>query len=67
MPLMFVLALLSEHWTRWYLLLTAQVKLKGRVAWPHLRGEVSPDLPALWAADTGPRWAGHKRGVGSQG
>lgn len=58
MPLIFVLALLSEHWARRCLLLTAQVKLKGRVAWPHRRGEVSPDLPALWAADTGAQVGG---------
>lgn len=58
MPLMFVLALLSEHLARRCLLLTAQVKLKGRVAWPHLRGEVSPDLPALWAAETGAQVGG---------
>lgn len=51
-PLMFMLALLSEHQARSglarrCLLLMAQVKLKGRVAGPHPRGEVSPDLPAL--------------------
>lgn len=37
----------------------AQVKLEGGAAGPHLRGEVSPDLPALW----GPR----NQGPGTRG